>query len=383
MTLDFDEPLDRRASGSEKWSEAVLERVFGSSDVLPLWVADMDFRAPPEAVRALLECASSGDLGYRVQPADLRASILDWFALRHGWRMRAEELVLTPGVMTGVAAGIQLLSERGEGVIVQPPVFFEFDTFLRRNHREIVENPLRFENGRYAIDFDDLAAKASRRDVKLLILCNPHNPVGRAWSPHELERLCAICSEHGVHVISDDIHCDLAFAPARYTPAAAAGEVAISCFSPAKTFNVGGFTGGFVHIQDDALRERFIALLRTLGLMKNNGAAHAITAAVYRAGGPWLDATMDYLAANLRYARERMGALPGVELVEPDATFLVWLDFRAANVDARTLLIDRARLALSLGELFGTGGSGFARMCIACPRSILAEAFDRLDRALG
>jgi len=382
MSFDFDERLDRRASGAEKWNEGVLERVFGRSDVLPLWVADMDFRSPPAAATYLRQRAAVGEFGYEIKPADLAATIRDWYRARHDWDFDPAHLVLSPSVMTGVAAAIQLWTEPGDGVVVQPPVFFEFDTYIRRNHREVIENTLRFRDGRYTFDLDDLESKTSDPKTKLLVLCNPHNPVGRAWTRDELRDLHAVCRKRGVHIVSDEIHGDLAYAPTRYTPLATIDEDAITCLSPAKTFNVGGVTGGVVHIRDEGLRERFIALQRTLGLMKTNALANGITRAVYRDGAEWLDAAMKYLAGNVEYARERIATIAGVELVEPDATFLLWLDLRGTGTDVRDLLVNRARLALNLGEMFGAGGEGFARLCIACPRSVLIEAFDRLESAV-
>jgi len=383
MTFDFDEPLDRRASGSEKWDEAVLERIFGRKDVLPLWVADMDFRSPPAAARTLQEHAHAGEFGYRLESNDLLPAIADWYRTRHDMPVDPAHLIQTPGVMSGIAASIQLLSKGGDGVIIQPPVFFEFDKYVRVNHRRVVENPLRLHEGRYTFDLDDLETKAADPATALLILCNPHNPVGRAWTKEELTGLSAVCRKHGVRIISDEIYGDVVFAPHRFVPMAQVDDSVVTCFSPAKTFNVGGIVGGLLHTPEDRLAAQCRALLDSLALTKTNDVANAVTHAVYREGAPWLDEVMNYLAENVNYARQRIDALPGVKLIEPDATFLLWLDLHEAASDVPDLLVNRAQLALGHGALYGTGGIGFARMCIACPRSILAEAFDRLERALS
>jgi len=384
MTFEFDSSLDRRASGAEKWDKDVLARLFGRSDVLPLWVADMDFGAP-EAVQDFLAArAGRGDHGYDVEPPRLRATVAEWLRTRHDWGIDPDHLTAVPGVISALGAAVQLLTEPGDGVIIQPPVFFYFASTIRKNDRRVVSNPIRLVDGRYEIDFEDLEAKAADPKTKLLMLCSPHNPVARVWTRAELERVAEICARHDVRVVADEIHGDIIYANHAFVSVAAVDPAAVIAFSPAKTFNVAGITGGFAHIADDAIRMRFREHLGRIGLPKANALIQGVTEAVYRDGGPWLDALLKYLGDNVEYARNRLDSIPGVTLVEPDGTYLLWLDFRELGLDRKALrsfLVERARLGLNAGSSFGREGAGFARMCIACPRSTLNEAFDRLEAA--
>ena len=382
--MDFDELLDRRSTGSEKWNPAQLERFYGSSDVLPLWVADMDFRSPAAAAAYLHARSDIDEFGYEIELPTLRPTVANWCADRHRWAVDPEHLIRSVGVLNVLGAAVQLHSEPGDGVIIQPPVFFEFATIVRRNGRKPVNNPLRLVDGRYEMDFEDLDKKAADPKSKLLMLCNPHNPVARVWTADELRRLNEICRRHGVHVVSDEIHGDIVYAGHLYTPFARIAEDATVAIAPAKSFNVAGITGAFAHIANDAARERYREFQRRLGLLKNNPLINGVTEAVYRDGAEWLDALLGYLRRNVNYVRERLDNIDGVSLIEPDGTYLLWLDFRGLGMDRKQLrafLSERARLALNAGSSFGREGAGFARMCIACPGSTLEEAFDRLERA--
>jgi len=383
--MDFDELLDRRATGAEKWNPAQLEGIYGTSDVLPLWVADMDFRSPAAAGAYLHARADVDEFGYEIEPPQVRPTIANWYATRHGWPLDPEHLTATHGVVNVLGAAVQLYTEPGDGVIIQPPVFFYFALTVRRNERKLVNNALRLVDGRYEMDFEDLEAKAADPRNKLLILCNPHNPVARVWTADELRRVDETCRRHGVHVVSDEIHGDIVYPGHVYTPYARVAEDATTALSPAKTFNVAGITGAFAHIADDTARQRFKEFQRRLGLMKKNALEQGVTEAVYRDGAEWVDALMGYLGRNVAYVRERLDQIEGVELIEPDGTYLMWLDFRALGFDRKqlgTFLVERARLGLNAGSVFGREGAGFARMCIACPGRTLEEAFDRLERAV-
>lgn len=386
-TFDFDEEIDRRAVPALKSHPMVLGA--DGAGLFPAGVADMDFKAPPPVLHALEKRLHHGIFGYEAVPDGLFPALTGWFAQRHGWEIPREQILRAPNVLNSLAIAVSLFSAPGDGVIVQPPVFFDFYDIITENRRRILRNPLRLADGRYEIDFDGLERLAADPGTRLLFLCNPHNPVGRVWRRDELEEIAAICRRHGVLVVSDEIHADITFAGTPYTPFAALGDAdalnSIVCLSPAKSFNIAACCSSFTVIADETRRQAFQVENSRLTVNKNNAFSNAAMEAAYRHGGPWLDAALAYLTGNLDLVRRRLARRADVILIEPEGTFLLWLDFRRLSLTPAELhgfLRTEAKWAVTRGASFGPEGDGFARLNIACPRGRLALALDCLEDAL-
>lgn len=385
--FNFDQEIDRRAVPALKVHPMVLGADGG--DLFPAGVADMDFRAPPPVLAALQERLDHGIFGYETVPARLIPALTGWLQSRHGWRVDPGHILRAPNVLDSLAIAATLFTGTGDGIIVQPPVFFDFYDIISENHRRAVANPLILRDGRYQMDFDGLERLATDPHNKMLFLCNPHNPVGRVWTHDELQRVDAICRRHDVLVVSDEIHGDITFTGHPYTPFASLGLQAaancITCISPAKSFNIASCCSAFTIISDARRRAAFQAENSRLTVNKNNAFASVAMQAAYLDGGPWLDAVLDYLQGNLALLRDRLSDLPTVTMIAPDGTFLVWLDFRALGLapdDLTAFLRQQAGWAVTRGIAFGPEGAGFARLNIACPRTRLATALDRLSQAI-
>ncbi len=384
----FDEEIDRRVAPALKVHPRVLgpggERLFAAG------VADMDFKAPAPVLEAMRRRLEHGVFGYEAPPDGLTPALIRWLGARHGWRVEPAHVLPSPNILNALAVAASVFTNEGDGVIVQPPVFFDFFDIVRENGRTLIGNPLILENGRYRMDFDDLERKAADPRVGMLFLCNPHNPVGRVWSRAELETLGRICERHGVIVVSDEIHGDIAYAPHAYTPFASIGEsFAANCvalLSPAKSFNIASCCAAFTVIADDRKREAFRRENSRLTVNKNNAFASVAMEAAYAHGAAWLDGLLAYLQDNVALVRDRLAETPGVELVEPEGTFLFWLDFRGLGFepdDLTVFLRETAGWAVTRGLAFGEEGAGFARLNIACPRSKLQAALERLCAAVA
>jgi cystathionine beta-lyase len=389
MKYDFDRVIDRTGTGSVKWDLA--EVFFGRPGLLPLWVADMDFESPPEVQAALAERARHGIYGYTSPKLDYYQSLTAWFKKRHSWDIKYEWLYFSPGVVPAINLVIQTYTEPGERVIIQKPVYYPFMLAISNNGREIINNPLQLMNGRYRIDFDDLEMKAKDPAVKLMILCSPHNPVGRVWTRDELTRVGEICGSHDVLVLSDEIHCDLTYINHRHIPFGSISDAflmnSIACISPSKTFNLAGLQTAGLVIADPGLGRKYKNTIDRLGLLGPNLFGAEALAAAYAHGGPWLDAVMTYISGNLSYLKEYISEnIPRIAVVEPEGTYLVWLDFRALGLDKislKQLMLEKARVALDDGFIFGSPeGDGFMRINIACPRATLAEALLKIAQAI-
>jgi len=388
--MNFDQYIDRNQYPTLKWSKAFLAEHFGNQEAIPMSVADMDLKAPPSVIEQLQKRAAHGVYGYEKKPESYFIALKSWYQNRHGWKLERPHIEPCPSILNAIAILINQHSDEGEGVILQPPVFFEFRMVVRSNARRMVKNPLKLVAGQYQIDFDDLEAKAADPNNKILILCNPHNPVGRVWRPAELAQVAEICARHNVFVISDEIHGDFAFPPHRYTPYLAvsksAAQNAAACLSPAKTFNISGMVDAIAIIPNETQRQQFHEFAHRYQINKVNVFASVATQAAYQDGADWLDALLVYLQGNINLIREFLQANAiQVSLIEPEGTFLVWLDFRELGLDAKALnkfLAQEAQIALAPGYWFGREGAGFARMSIGCPRATLQRALNNLAAAV-
>ncbi len=353
-------------------------------------IADMDLRAPPAVIENLHKRVAHGIYGYESRPESYFNALETWYQNRHGWRIDQEHIESCPSILNAISILINQHSSEGDGVILQPPVFFEFRTVIRSNNRRIVKNPLNLVEGRYQIDFDDLEIKASDPNNKILILCNPHNPVGRVWTKTELGRVAEICASHNVFVIADEIHGDFVFPPHQYTPYLNNSETVVqngaACISPAKTFNISGMVDAIAIIPNEKYRQEFHNFAHRYQINKVNVFASVATEAAYRDGAEWLDELLVYIRGNVDLIREGLQRNNvRVSLIEPEGTFLIWLDFRDLGLDAKGLerfLSQEAQLALAPGYWFGREGAGFARMTIGCPRETIQSALNNLIAAL-
>ncbi len=388
MTFDFDRPIDRRNTNSLKYDFA-LERG-KPADVLPLWVADMDFAAPPAVTEALQKAVSHGIFGYSDVKEDYSRTVAGWFSQRFGWETRPEWLVKTPGVVYALAMAVRALTEEGDAVLVQPPVYYPFYSVVRSNGRRLVENQLVYEDGRYHIDFDAFEKTVRSAGVKLFLLCSPHNPVCRVWTEEELRRMGAICQRYGVIVVSDEIHCDCALPGHPHTvfPLACPdlAERSVICTAPSKTFNLAGLQVSNIFIPGQEVRRAFRREVGRSGYSQLNSLGLVAAQAAYREGGAWLEACRTYLQENLAFLRSFLTEkLPEVRLVEPEGTYFAWLDCSALGLtteELEALVTDRARLWLDGGSIFGACAGQFQRMVLACTRATLSQALDRLERAV-
>lgn len=382
--FDFDTIHPRRGTDCVKWDTPVEE------GVLPMWVADMDFRTAPAVMDAVMRRAEQGIYGYAKVPDAYYRAITGWFERRHGWRIEPEWIIYTTGVVPAISAVIKALTVPGDKVIIQPPVYNCFYSSIRNNECELSSNPLRCTDGRFTIDFDDLEAKAVDPRAKVLLLCNPHNPVGRLWTPEELRRVGDICLRHGVTVIADEIHCELTRPGTAYTPFATLSPEfqarAVVCNSPSKAFNLAGMQTANIVAADPELRRRIDRAINDNEVCDIGPFGVAALIAAYEQGAEWLDALRDYLWDNARFVRDFFAAeLPDFPIAELEATYLVWIDCRATGRTSEELaqrLLDECKLMVSPGTLYGAEGEGFLRLNIACPRSLLAEGLQRLKKGL-
>ncbi|GIP48828.1 aminotransferase [Paenibacillus sp. J53TS2] len=386
MTYHFDERLPRRGTYSEKWD--LGRELFGDPDVLPLWVADMDFRCAPAIVEAVTERAKHGIYGYTSRPKEYLDAITGWMERRHGWKVDASWLTDTPGVVPALGVAVQVLTEPGDQVILQSPVYNPFYDVIRNNGREIAENPLILENGHYRMDYVQLES-LMQGGAKLMLLCSPHNPGGRVWTLEELERLGELCLKYGVKVVSDEIHGDLVFADHRHVPFASLSEahagITITCAAPSKTFNIPGLSTAYTLISNVAIRKSFAERIKTLAIGSLNYFGPSATIAAYTQSEDWLDAVLDYIRANRDFAIAYLAAhLPAAAPILSEGTYLLWVDCRALGWDKaqiKQMMYKEAKIAFTEGSVYGQNGEGFLRINLACPRSLLQEALERFCTA--
>lgn len=386
MSYDFDRVLDRLNTDSYKWDQS--EKLFGSKDILPLWVADMDFESPPAVKEALLRRASVGVYGYSILNDSYIESIIGWFRRRHGWSLESEWITTSPGIVTSLSLAVELFSEPGSQVILQSPVYYPFYDVIKSNGREVAKNPLIMRDGRYEMDYGHLE-ELMQGGAKLLLLCSPHNPGGRIWDRDELLRLGELCLRYGVTVISDEIHCDLALPGHTHIPFASLSpelaDITLTCLAPTKTFNIPGIQSSFIVASNPQIKRKFDLKLKSLSLHMASFFAPDAVKAAYNEGEEWLDGLLAYLDGNVAYATGYLKEhLPKAVTMRPDATYLLWVDCTAFGLDGaglKKLMYEEAKVAFNEGSMFGSEGEGYLRINLACPRSTLAEALERFCAA--
>jgi len=391
---NFDQVIDRSGTASMKWEPQVLAKVFGEGKekLLPLWVADMDFKCPAVIKQAMEKRLEHQIYGYSLTDPSYFPALISWYRRRHQWEIDEDWIKTTPGVVPAINYIIQRFSQPGDKVLIQPPVYYPFARAIQNNGRRIAENPLRIEDGHYRMDFEDLHQKVQDPRVNLAILCSPHNPVGRVWTKEELEFFGDICLENNVLIISDEIHCDLVMPGFKHVCLATISKEfahnSITCLAASKTFNLAGLQQSSIVIPNPTLRKEFTNQIENLGFTNGIGGTlfgAVAAAAAYNEAEPWLDDLLEYLQANYLYLKTYLEQeLPGVVVYELQGTYLVWVDFRAVEPDETErirLLEEKAGVGLDHGEWFGDNGAGFERINIACPRSILQRAARSLVEA--
>jgi len=391
---NFDEVIDRSNTGSMKWEPAVLRATFGagSENLLPLWVADMDFKCPSVVREAMAKRVAHQVYGYTMLESDYYDSVIAWYRRRHQWDIKRHWILTTPGVVPATNYLVQRFSKPGDKILIQTPVYYPFAKSIAANGRTVVENPLKISDGRYEMDFENLAEKVLDPRVKVAILCSPHNPVGRVWTRAELERFGEICLESGVLVFADEIHCDLILPGSRHICfqdlSSEFAQHSIAANAASKTFNLAGLQHSNLVIPNARLRGDFAIYMETLGIGSRGGGTlfgAIATQAAYNGAEAWLDDLLVYLHQNYLYLKSSLEEkLPGVEVFDLEGTYLAWVDFKPLGFSPEQVvrkIEDEAGLALDHGDWFGENGAGFERFNLACPRSLLEKAVDAVVTA--
>ena len=389
MPINFDEIIDRRNTSCLKYDFAA-ERGY-PADILPFWVADMDFRTPAPVIDALNARAAHGIFGYTQVKDDYFSVLQNWFRTRHDWNVERSDLIITPGVVFAIANAIRAFTKKGESILIQQPVYYPFANMIRQNERVLIDSPLRLIEGHYEIDFEDFEQKLIEHSVKLFILCSPHNPVGRVWTRAELEQIAAICLRHNVIVVADEIHEEFVRPGFRHIPFASlsdeAAAITVTCTSPSKTFNLAGLQISNIFIRNEELRRCFKEELSRTGYDEPNTLGLTGAKSAYEHGAAWLTELLAYLEENNTRTRTFLAQhLPKVTLIEPEGTYLLWLDFSAYGLSDEELnakIIRDAHLWLDDGPIFGAGGSGFQRINTACPWATLETGLKNLAAAFA
>lgn len=387
MSTDFDEIIDRRNTSCLKYDFAA-ERGY-PQDILPFWVADMDFRAPQPILDELSRRVQHGIFGYTDPKESYKTVLLDWFHAHHNWKPSTDSLVVTPGVVFALCTAIRAFTQPGDGVLIQQPVYYPFTESILDNGRQLINSPLVEKDGHYTIDFTDFEAKILAGKVKLFLLCSPHNPVGRVWTREELLQISDICQRHNVRIVADEIHHEFIRKGYHHTVLASLSpEIAqnvITCTSPSKAFNLAGLQISNIFIENETLRQKFKRELAASGYSQPNCLGLFAAQAAYEHGQEWLCQLRDYLESNYQKTKEFLKKeLPKVRLIEPEGTYLLWLDFSAYGLTDRQLddrIIHQANLWLDSGQIFGASGSGFQRINIACPWPVLKNGLEHLAKA--
>ncbi|MDR2426744.1 MAG: pyridoxal phosphate-dependent aminotransferase [Endomicrobium sp.] len=388
MKYNFDKIIDRKNTNSLKYDFA-FEQGY-PQDVLPLWVADMDFQTPPEVRRVLIQSAKHAVFGYTVPKNSYFDAVQNWFFKKFGFKSKHEWIVTSPGIVFSIASAIKAFTSKNDSVLIQTPVYYPFHSCVKVNGRKLVKNSLVYCNGKYIIDFKDFERKITTNNIKLFLLCSPHNPVGRVWTKNELLKMGKVCLKHDVIIVSDEIHCDFIFKGYEHTVFATLGKKflndSIICTSPSKTFNLAGLQISNIFIADEDKRHKFKLEIEKTGYSQLNTMGIISCQSAYENDTRWVDELNEYLQNNLEYIRNFIKEnIPMVKLIEPEGTYLLWLDFRGLKITEsklKNLIANEAKLHLSYGKGFGVEGKGFFRINIACPLSTIKKAFNRLKNAI-
>lgn len=388
MSNKFDQPLSRANTGAVKYD--ARQAVFGRNDVIPLWIADMDFAAPDAVVQALEQRARHPAYGYTLYPGSVYDAMIQWYSERHQWRIEREWILLVPGVVPSLHATAMAFSSPGDGIIIQPPVYPPFFSAITKTGRQVIENPLVEDRGKYRMDLEHLEACAARDDAKILQLCSPHNPVGRVWSREELTAVLAIARRHSLIVVSDEIHCDLVFPdkPAHQMLGRLATEqdALITTVAPSKTFNLPGLGLSALVVPNPQHRSALKAVFDSMHMLQCNPFSATGFEAGYRHGGPWLKDLLAYLQENRDFVIEAVhSGMPGIRACEPEGCYLLWLDCRGLEMndtELKAFFVHEAGVGMNPGITFGDQGSGFMRLNLACPRATLDKALNQVRQAL-
>jgi cystathionine beta-lyase len=386
MYSNFDERV--RRENTDCYQYDLRKKYFGTDDIIPMWVADMDFKSPEFITAAMEKRLSHGIYGYTFRSNSFYESVIKWLKTRHGWKIKKEWIEFSPGIVPALNLAVLAFTRPGDKVIVQPPVYFPFFSAIKNHGRVIVENKLKLRGGRYYMDYRDLESKIDGR-VKMMILCSPHNPTGNVWTREELVKLGDICLNNNILMLSDEIHSDLVLRGHRHIPTASLGKNiarnTITFIAPSKTFNLAGLSTSVVISSNMKLLRRFSEIMDHVHVGSGNIFGNIATEAAYNFGHEWLMQLMDYLQGNIDFVINYLSRnIPLIKPVIPEATYLLWLDCRKLGMDRRQLkkfFIEKAKLGLSDGPVFGKGGSGFQRMNIGCPREKIKMALHRLNKA--
>lgn len=390
MKYNFDEVIDRSDTNSAKWDPEILQIMFGEPETLPFWVADMDFRAAQPIIDAVTKRAEHGIYGYSKRTDSYFEAIINWTKRRHGWDIKKEWIEYTPGVVPALNYAVQAFCMPGDKVLIQNPVYYPFDKAIENNGCHIVDNTLRFNGDYYEIDFEDFENKAKDPKVKLFILCSPHNPASRVWTEEELRKMGDICLRYDVIIVADEIHNDLVYSGYKHTMFASIKKEfamnSITCTAPSKTFNLAGMQASNIIIPNPLYMEKFRRILEKNSIGGQNPLSIVALEAAYNESEDWLEQLLDYLQENIKFIHEYLAEhLPKAKLIEPQGTYLGWLDLREYETDGKKLentVYKKGKVALDGGTWFGKGGDGFIRINFACPRSLLEQGLARICSAI-
>ena len=389
MKYNFNERIDRSENHSAKWAE--MEMKFGRSDLIPMWVADMDIKAAPEIVESMKKKVEQEIFGYVYRPDSYYKTATEWLKKRFGYEISPSSLIHSPGVVPSMSILVKMLTKTTDKILIQTPVYPPFASAVKDNGRELVENPLiKDEKGYYTIDFEDLEKKLSLDEVKLFILCNPHNPVGRVWKKEELLKMGELCKKYNVRILADEIWRDLIMPGYKHTPMASLSkgieDITITLFSPTKSFNLAGLQASFATFPRAEERKEFDNILGQMDVKRNNPFSLVAFETAYEKCEDWLEELILHIDGNMQYVVDFIAEkLPEIKVVKPEGTYLMWLDFNGTKIPQdkiQEFLINEAKVAMNDGGSFGSNGKGFARMNVACPRYMVKEAMERIEKAL-
>jgi cystathionine beta-lyase len=388
MTWNFDEPVLREGTDCIKYD--LREEIFGKKDVIPMWVADMDFNTPDFIIKAIKNRLNHEIFGYSLRPEIYYQSIISWLIRKHSWHIEKDWISFSPGVVPALNFCTLAFTKPGDGVIVQPPVYFPFFSAVESHGRKLIYNPLRENGGRWEMDFENLESSI-HADTKMIIISNPHNPVGRVWSPEELNRLAAICLKNNILILSDEIHCDLVLPDYTHTPMASLSEEiaqkTITFIAPSKTFNLAGLSTSSVVISNPALRRTFARLIESLHVTNGNIFGTIASIAAYSQGYEWLNALLGYIDNNISFVTDYCKQLiPEILPVRPEATYMIWLDCRKLGIKGKELqdfFVRKAGVGMNEGSTFGPGGEGYMRMNVASSHHVVMKAMEQIEKAVS